>query len=175
LIVGFQGRKRVGKNEAANRLAQLASPQGWDVEFRSFAGPLKATLCDLAYVEVYEREDQLSCMTARQLHQRFGEAARKHFGYALWLDLCLPLDFQHDDRLVLVTDVRPDYEVERIQSLGGVVVRLEGGDPFDGHSTEVLGGDPDYIIDATSRSLADLDVQLIRLWWWLCCGCPEQA
>jgi hypothetical protein len=187
MIVGFQGRKRSGKNEAAHRLAQLAAPVGWDVQFKSFAGPMKDTLCDLFGCD-RERLDELKedeaqtfelpgCepMNVRTLMQTFGESARRRFGHDLWLDLCLPPGFAHDDKLVLVTDVRPDYEVRRVQELGGVVVRLEGGDPFDGHSTEVMGGDPDYFIDNTKRDPSVLDAQLVRFWWWLACGAPRVA
>lgn len=180
MIVGFQGRKRSGKNEAAHRLAQLAAPAGWDVEFRAFADPLKDTICDMYGVtraeleELKEANGSLLNFPVRTLLQSFGEAARKHFGHDLWLDKTLPIgSVVPDGKLLLITDVRPGYEVERVQALGGVVVRLEGGDPFDGHSTEVMGGDPDYRIDNTARSASVLDLQLVRLWWWLACGCPS--
>jgi hypothetical protein len=182
VIVGFQGRKLSGKNEAARRLAQLASPAGWDVEFRAFANPLKDTVCGMYGIDRAELErlkeanGSLLNYPVRTLLQNFGESARKHFGVHLWLDLCLPRDFQHPEgRLVLVTDVRPDYECERVQELGGVVVRIDGGDEFDGHSTEVMGGEPDYFIDNTARSGPVLDAQLVRFWWWLACGAPRLA
>lgn len=181
MIVGFQGRKRSGKNEAAHRLAQIAAPAGWDVEFRAFADPMKDTLCDTFGIgraeleRVKEAGLLIGGVHARKLLQDFGEAARRHFGDQLWIDLCLPRDFQHPDgRLVLVTDVRPEAEVARVQELGGVVVRLLGGEEFDGHSTEVMGGEPDYVIDNTARSASHLDAELVRLWWWLACGCPPQ-
>lgn len=192
MIVGFQGRKRSGKNEAAHRLAQIVSPFGWDAEFKAFADPLKDTVCDMFGIDRDTLDvlkdapfasmdlrgpdgDTFGALNFRQLLQGFGEAARFHFGHDLWLDRCLPPGFDHDGRLVLVTDVRPDYECKRVQELGGVVVRLEGGDPFDGHSTEVMGGEPDYLIDNAARDPELLDAQLVHFWWWLVCGCPSVA
>lgn len=184
MIVGFQGRKRAGKNEAAHRLAQLAAPVGWDVEFFAFADSLKDTVCDTFGVS-RERLDMLKDydettidwnggrMTWRELLQLLGTAVRVRFG-EVWVDR-LPADLDHSDRLILVTDARQPMEVARVRELGGVIVRIEGGEPFDGHESELLPDEPDYVIDNTARSASDLDAQLVRLWWWLACGSPALA
>lgn len=65
-------------------------------------------------------------LTFREFIQRYGtEAHRGVFGDLFWVDQTLPMDFDHEGKLVFVTDVRFESEQQRIVDLGGVNILIE--------------------------------------------------
>jgi len=105
-------------------------------------------------------------MTIREYLQRYGtESHREVFGTDFWVDMALPIDTDHSDKLLVVTDVRFPNEATRVKDLGGQVWKIE-------RETETAHGDHpseqdldqwvDVFVDNTG-SLYDLRQTLNRL------------
>jgi hypothetical protein len=59
-------------------------------------------------------------MNGRELLQRYGtEAHRDVFGSDFWVDMALPLATDHEDKILVVTDMRFPNEVARVKELKG--------------------------------------------------------
>jgi hypothetical protein len=172
MLVGIQGYKGAGKDSFAARLASVARSRGIAVERLMIADALKESVCVLFGIsrDALERAKNEphamvtlrlglardaggETMTFRSFLQRYGtESHRDILGEGVWLDRALPEDFEHDGRLVIVTDSRMPNEVERVRSLGGFIVQVhDGRSTGDGHASEVLADDPDFVIDNTVR------------------------
>lgn len=82
----------------------------------------------------------ISEFTFRELLQRYGtEAHRDIFGDDFWINQTLPVGGYYAGRKIVVTDVRFVNEVERVQSLGGVVIKLTRAlDNKDPHRSEQI-------------------------------------
>jgi len=174
MIIGFHGCKGVGKDTAAQFLIDT-----YDFNKVAFADPLKeavAALFDMTKEQVdtlKENNDvKVAIMTEvkgslhagniiswRGFLQRFGtEMGRETFHRDFWVDLWedhLYKNSMHEDDIV-VTDVRFKNEAEKIQHLGGVVVRITrpGHEP-DGHKSEEPL--PTIMIDAEIHNNSTLD------------------
>ena len=160
MIVGLTGPAGAGKNLTADVIGELAD--GYDLPATThvaLAGPLKACAAATLGITVGELERlKLSKrkaitiragflsrrrMSMREYLQRLGtEGGRGVFGDMFWIDQTLPLDLDHREELVLVTDVRFLNEAERITDLGGIVLRVQGPTIVDGkeraHDSEKL-------------------------------------
>lgn len=119
------------------------------------------TINEIAYAE--------KKLTVREYLQRFGtEVGRDVFGDTFWVDQCVPVDLDHEGKVVFVTDVRFPNEAQRIRDAGGVVVRvLNGPLNTEGHASEQIL-DPsliDYEIDNSIRddNHMSLDDQVVLL------------
>lgn len=69
----------------------------------------------------------ISEFTFRQFAQRYGTEAHRdipEIGYNFWADLTLPVGGFYAGRKICITDCRFANEVERIQTLGGIVIKL---------------------------------------------------
>jgi len=127
LIVGFSGKKRVGKDTAADIAAE---EHGFERD--AFAAPIKTIAQEVFHLDdhqVYggakEKEDPFWGMTPREIMQRTGtEFARGTFHEEVWVDSFRRRMEETDAQRIVVTDVRFPNEVEAIQELGGYVVRI---------------------------------------------------
>jgi hypothetical protein len=92
-------------------------------------------------------------LTLREYLQNYGtEAHRDVFGTDFWVDQALPLDTDHSDRLLVVTDMRFPNEVERVKALDGITWKImrETETNFGNHPSEQnLGDYIDLYIDNT--------------------------
>lgn len=116
-----------------------------------------------------------SSANVRRVIQRFGsEVGREQFGEQFWIDQCLPLDFDHQGRCVIVTDCRYPNEIQRVRDLGGFVVRVTSGpSKAEIHSSERIMSDDviDFVIDNSVHDdgFASLDASIADL--LLACEC----
>jgi hypothetical protein len=106
----------------------------------------------------------------RQYLQWYGtEAHRDVFGQDFWVDQALPLDLDHHERLLVVTDMRFPNEMERVIALGGVTVKVvrETATAHSNHPSEQNldagiqhfldnTGDLDALHDNTRRLLIEI-------------------
>ncbi|MCW4026508.1 MAG: hypothetical protein NWE76_03360, partial [Candidatus Bathyarchaeota archaeon] len=94
-------------------------------------------------------------LTFREFIQRFGtEAHRDVFGSEFWVEATLPDGFDHEDKIICLSDIRFPNEAERVRELGGTVIRLlDGPLDEDGHASEQILDDSliDYEIDNSER------------------------
>lgn len=99
-------------------------------------------------------------LTFREFLQRFGtESHRDVFGEDFWLDQTLPVGGYYSGRAIVVTDVRFENEVRRIQDLGGHVVRvmrpgLVSQDPHRSEAPSLLSVNYRLINDGTIEELS---------------------
>lgn len=184
MILGFHGKMRAGKNEAARRLAFLAS--SFPVVEVSFAAKLKLSAATLLGVtetqlEAWKNDSTVKVaigdsygsfegqQTIRSFLQRYGtEAHRDIFGQDFWLDAALPLNRNYSDAIYVATDVRFANEAERVRELGGTVVLIVGPESDTGtHASEkpLTLDDVDLFLDNSVRddNYTNLDRQLVSL------------
>jgi hypothetical protein len=154
-LIGFAGKKRVGKDTAGE---YLCSQYGF--ERMAFADPLKRVCAimfglsdEQLYGELKETVDIRYNYTPRQILQKFGtEMIREklHETFPLmgdssqfWID-CFKREYSNSDsngvnELVCVTDVRFENEAKAIIDLGGIVILIERGfGSEDTHSSEKI-------------------------------------
>lgn len=105
-------------------------------------------------------------MNMRVFLQRYGtEAHREVFGDSFWVDQALPLDLDHSDRLIVVTDMRFPNEAQRVLDLGGHTVKVNR-DASTAHGSHPSEQDIDHMIEYqldNTRDLEYLDGQVVRM------------
>lgn len=177
MIIGLNGKIQSGKDTTYGIIKELRP----EAERITFAAKLKESAAALFGIdpelwEIHKNDDisegslvtlelgygdTVICMTIRELLQRYGtEAHRNIFGNDFWIDACLPVDIDHDKRLLVVTDMRFPNEIDRVIELGGFTVRLnrmaEDNDHKDHASEQDIN---DFLIDwelANTGTIADL-------------------
>lgn len=84
----------------------------------------------------------LKSQTFREFLQRYGtEAHRDIFGDDFWVNAILPEVFRHENKKLVVTDVRFQNEADRIVELGGIIAVVErpiASHAHDLHASEQL-------------------------------------
>lgn len=96
-------------------------------------------------------------MTMREFLQRYGtEGHREIFGESFWVDMALPADLDHSDRLLVVTDMRFPNEIDRVKELGGICVKVKRDveSKFSSHASEQ---NVDHLMDYTLDNTKDID------------------
>lgn len=150
----------VGKDEGYKQIKEgLGSLHGTKFVIRkSFADPLKISaaralgyqgnedgcldLCNRlkksGNIDVWADGINPMTITGREFLQFYGtEAHRDIFGYGFWVDASLPLDFKHDGKIIIFTDVRFTNEAQRIIDCGGEIWEIVRGDgKTSNHSSE---------------------------------------
>lgn len=146
MIVAFTGRKRSGKNTAAEGL-------DYDVQL-AFAAPMKNMLHSLLRDQLVSPADiermvegdlketpvpELNGRTPRYAMQTLGtEWGRGLIADSLWVDAVVRLAMQAGQ--VVITDVRFPNEVQAVKDVGGIVIRITrpGLSTEDAHPSEAL-------------------------------------
>jgi len=96
-------------------------------------------------------------MNMREYLQRYGtEAHRQIFGDSFWIDQALPLTTDHSNRLLVVTDMRFPNEVQRVQDLGGICVKVER-EVSTAHGSHASEQNVDDMMDMTLDNTGTMD------------------
>ena len=151
MLIGLSGLKGSGKDTVG---AYLVKEHGF--ERRSFADKLKESAAALfgvevwqleewkndpdAFIDIYSQGSPVTTLIVREFLQRYGsEAHTDIFGEDFWADQVLPVGGFYAGRAIVVTDVRRRSEIDRVLTLGGHIVYIEGPalDQKDPHRTEV--------------------------------------
>jgi hypothetical protein len=170
MIIGLNGRLKSGKDTTYQIIKQFVP----NAEQISYAKKLKESAAasigmTLEQVEELKNDEEAVLMvydsagnaihsfTMRQYLQWYGtEGHRKVFGDNFWVDQALPVDTDHTDRLLVVTDMRFPDEAQRVLDLGGATARVlrEAETKHSDHASEQ---DIDYLIQYTLDNTGDLD------------------
>lgn len=181
MIIGLNGRLKSGKDTTFSIIKDLYP----HAERVSFADPLKDSAAaslnlprevmeelkneeairlvfafpnEDGYDELFTRVVEWE-MNIREYLQRYGtESHRDVFGSDFWVDMALPLDIDHKDKLLVVTDVRFPNEAIRVLDLGGTIWKIER-ETVTAHSDHPSEQDLDKWVDVfvdNSGSLYDL-------------------
>ena len=180
-LIGILGKKRSGKDTLAARLVEahgftrfaLADPIRAGLlelnpilPFGSHPGTFATPPLRLAeWVAVYGWERAKETPEVRRLLQHFGTGLRDHLGADVWVD-ALRRKISDFPGSVVITDVRFKNEVQMIESLSGVTIRVTRPDlvSTDTHISEVaLDG---YCADfgvVNDGTIADLSEEVDHL------------
>lgn len=140
MLIGLNGRLRAGKDTVYEILKER-QVDFWEIQKASFADKLKVSAAASLGISVplleelknaedlhYRIDDgawrlgevPASDFNIRTFLQRYGtEAHRDVFGQDFWIDAALPLDLDHSDRVIVVTDMRFPNEMDRVRALNG--------------------------------------------------------
>lgn len=167
-IYAFLGRKRSGKDTAANILNNNIG-NGTNAIYMSFAGPIKDALVELTgspreyfHDQSYKEKKVIKFgdveYTPRELMIWYGTLIRKKFGEDFWLNKVKEqlqnLDGKYE--YVFITDVRFLIETKMLNELGATIVYM--------NRDEVLGplpenADVSETVVATSRDWAKVNAK----------------
>lgn len=138
MVIGIAGRRGSGKDAVCTILKEM---DGYKVERRAFADPLKVsaaralgfsgptedclTFCnnlkESGIITVTDESHDYH-LTGREYLQWYGtEAHRDVFGTDFWVDMTLPEDYNPEEKIVVITDVRFENEATRVLNNGGVM------------------------------------------------------
>ncbi len=185
MLIGLNGKLKSGKDTTFSIIKELRP----EAERVSFAAKLKQsaaaalgidleTLEWLKNIEVYrysltansiengsflvsdDTVPNVPPFNVREYLQRVGtEAGRDVFGTDFWVDMALPSKTIHDDRFLVITDMRFPNEIDRVIELGGFTVRVNRftETAHGGHASEqdIPDEQIDYELDNTGN-LEDL-------------------
>lgn len=178
MLLGITGKLQSGKDSTFKIIKELKP----EAEKISFAEKLKESAAavlniDLESLEYLKNEEKIRytpmvigwgggplpyksrSFNIREFLQRYGtEAHRNIFGEDFWVDQSLPDNLDHENRFLVVTDMRFPNEVDRVIELGGYTVRVN-------RVTETAHGDHDSEQDIADE-LIDWDLDNT--------GTPEQ-
>lgn len=164
MLIGLNGALNSGKSTVANylrvehnfkviayadKLKESASElfaisrKSWDEWKRDPRYKVK-----IVFEDPLEGDIMLHELNTREFLQRYGtEAHRNIFGTNFWINATLG-NLKHDKKRIVVHDARYENEIERIQQLGGVCVRVvnnKADNAFNPHDTEIPP--PSHMID----------------------------
>lgn len=152
MIVGITGKKRSGKDTAANIFVEK-----FGYTRLSFAGPIKEA-CKLFflwtddYIEEHKEEiDHRWGISPRQALQSLGDDWAQRFlpshfplfdevtGRKLWVNnLFTKINLADKQKDYVISDVRYQFEVDAIKNHNGMILHIErpGNTQFDPHASE---------------------------------------
>lgn len=136
-LVGFLGRRRRGKDTAANYLQR----KGYICY--SFAAVLKE-YCEKKYMlsneqlngELKEVKDEKWRLTPREILQKEGDVGRKTSQFVKAVEKFI---IENKEKFIVITDCRHQDEVDLIRKMGGIVIKITRPLPpsiHDDHSSE---------------------------------------
>ena len=155
-IVGISGKKRSGKDTAAEILTE-----NYGFESYSLADPMKEAARAIfmfgdeqLYGDRKEKVDEFWDLSPREVLQNFGtDLFREKFGEEVWLDsMERRLSFYLPEKVV-IPDIRFPNEADWVKNMGGEVVRIDASERLesdDDHASETALDDYDgfdYVID----------------------------
>lgn len=178
IIIAFSGKKRSGKNTAANFMKQFF-PKKLGYEELAFADPVKRTaaialglpldyfFCDKNKVEVFTFCDGKK-MTGRTILQTLGtEALRDNFNDSVWLTNAINRINQSPANVILITDLRFLNELDFLRNIGAKTIRINRGDlpnKDDHYSENALDGEIfDYYINNDKGDLNFLKQEIQKI------------
>lgn len=169
MLIGLSGKKRSGKNTVADFMLEWAEEYNFPARQQAFADKLKMSAArafgfvdpdeSMSFCEDLKETGTIAVssssfnfeVSGRQFLQWYGtEAHRQIFDDRFWIQQLLPENMDHENELVVITDVRFPNEAEAIRVAGGDiirVVRLDSEEP-DAHLSE----------QALSDSLVDIEI-----------------
>lgn len=130
-MIGIGGLARSGKDTLAQNLADIIeADMGCKVRTYSFAKPIKCQMSNLlkGYYNISAfTDDTEEKLIIRPLLVAHGEQMKKKFGKDIWLKELLGEiyeDRRYKEIFPIISDVRFDFEAERVKKNNGAVIHL---------------------------------------------------
>ena len=154
-MIGIGGLARSGKDTLAKNLSEVIQKDwGCDVKIFSFAEELKSQM-DGFLIKNYGisafTENTEEKIIIRDLLVCHGETMKKFYKQTIWADLVIDkIDSDPKRFFPIISDVRFDFEAERVQDQGGLIVHISkvGNQP----PNEI-----EYLNDPLVSKIADLN------------------
>ena len=165
MIIGIAGKKRSGKDTAADMLVTHH-----DFIKESFAAPIRkfvGELCGLTPAQLEKhKEDYIPLLNSspRKMMQTLGtEWGRDMISQTIWTDSLIMRIKQKSAPDTVICDVRFENEATAIRAMGGVILHIarDHVQPVDEHASEagVYAHADDYYIP-NNRTFSDLYKEL---------------
>jgi len=128
-MIGIGGLARSGKDTLAKNLSEVIQKDwGCDVKIFSFAEELKSQM-DGFLIKNYGisafTENTEEKIIIRDLLVSHGETMKKFYKQTIWTDLVIDkIDSDPERFFPIISDVRFDFEAERVQDQGGLIVHI---------------------------------------------------
>ena len=157
-MIGISGLARSGKDTMAKHLADIIESRlGVEVKILSFADKIKWQMKDVTN-EYYGispyTEDTDEKQIIRDILVSHGETMKKVHGKTIWADLVIDNIKNSEEKFFpIISDVRFDFEAERIKEEGGVVVHISK-----------IGNKPPNDIEAKNDPLVRTISDLAHTW-----------
>ena len=169
MILGISGKAGSGKDTIANIIKELHS----GTVILHFGDALK-DIVSRAFNIVRETLDSQEGkkeiypylgITNREILQRVGTLFRENFFENIWINNVMN-QIDNPNGIYIIPDVRYPEELKAIQSIGGVIIRVErpGINKMTHHSETALDNYPfEYIVN-NDRTINDLSNKIKDLW-----------
>lgn len=135
-------------------------PRRWSV------WDMNRSVNDDAVHPVYANDPSLRPMSVREFLQRLGtDAVRNNLHEDAWVN-ALMADYDHADRYPygwLITDVRFPNEYLAIKGRGGVMIRINRGEPTNAHVSETALDNVQFDIEIDNNGTIDELVDKVKL------------
>lgn len=180
MLIGLNGRLKAGKDTTFGIIQKL-HPEAERVSFADKLYESAAAALGIgveALRELKNDEEDAAIMlfgsggnafhslSFREYLQRYGtEAHRDVFGQEFWVDMALPANLNHSDKLLVVTDMRFPNEAARVGDLGGHLVKVCRHTETR-HSEHASEQNIDYMIDYfldNTGTLEDLEGNVVDM------------
>lgn len=175
MLIGLSGKKRSGKNTVSQFMMEWAADYNVPAKQQAFADKLKISAARafgiseidaINFCEDLKESGSISVkssnfnfeVSGRQFLQWYGtEAHRQVFDDRFWIQQLLPDQIDHENQLIVITDVRFENEAEAIRVAGGDIIRVVrmDADGEDEHLSEQPL--PDDLIDIEILNDSNLD------------------
>jgi len=157
-MIGIGGLARSGKDTLAKNLAEVIERDwGCEVKIFSFAQELKSQM-DEFLIKNYGisafTEDTEEKNIIRDLLVCHGETMKKFYEKTVWADIVIDkIDSDPERFFPIISDVRFDFEAERVQDQGGSVIHISK-----------IGNKPPNEIEAKNDPLVSKVADLNHTW-----------
>jgi len=157
-MIGIGGLARSGKDTLAKNLAEVIERDwGCEVKIFSFAQELKSHM-DEFLIKNYGisafTEDTEEKNIIRDLLVCHGETMKKFYEKTVWADIVIDkIDSDPETFFPIISDVRFDFEAERVQDQGGSVIHISK-----------IGNKPPNEIEAKNDPLVSKVADLNHTW-----------
>ena len=157
-MIGISGLARSGKDTLAKHLADMiTSSLGLEVKILSFADRIKYQMQEVInknynidpYTENTEEKEII-----RDILVSHGETMKKIYGETIWADLIISdIKNSKDKFFPIISDVRFDFEAERVKENDGLVVHISK-----------IGNQPPNEIEAKNDPLVQKVADICHSW-----------
>jgi len=157
-MIGIGGLARSGKDTLAKNLSEVIERDwGCEVKIFSFAQELKSQM-DEFLIKNYGisafTEDTEEKNIIRDLLVCHGETMKKFYEKTVWADIVIDkIDSDPETFFPIISDVRFDFEAERVQDQGGSVIHISK-----------IGNKPPNEIEAKNDPLVSKVADLNHTW-----------
>lgn len=164
MILGISGKAESGKDTIANIIKEI-SPNTIILHFGDALKDIVSRAFNISR-EILDTQDGKKeiypylNITNREILQKVGTLFRENFFEDIWINNVINQIDCSNDKIYIIPDVRYPKELEAIQSIGGIIIRVErpGIKVMNHHSETALDNYPfEYIIDnnGTIKDLRD--------------------